>query len=586
MADIRNSEISLTIFPFENLTDQNGLAVFCKSFHIDLVTELSRFQQFRIMPVESNQNGQLSDYSIKGSFRHQNDVLKINAQLVNNEKNHVAWADHYEGSKDSIFMFQEEILRQIVSTLQQQLNHDLLIHIRKKSPLNLTAYEYWLYGMEELKKGTIEADEKARADFQKAIEIDPNYSLAYSGMSLSYFNEWSCQLWERWDICQREAFAWAKKAIELNEQNYVAALVLGRVYLYEGEYGVAEHYLRSALRLNPNDSDNLNQLAACFVYLGYLDEAEALYNKVLQLNPLRVRNYHHVGSFIAFEKGQFEKAITLGLGANSPWVDSPAMMAAAYYEIGDLENMRKWWQLYLQEFVKKIAVVGKLDVSHALQWIIDVSPYKGKSRLLPFWEFIGGKEAASSERKFLKTTAPDKNYFLKEDEIWQIAYEGKLVLLPEVKGFHDLLKLLGHPEKQFHCTELMGGGLHMQSEPAFDEKARRSYQRKIRELEEEIRWSENNNDLQRTATLHKEYDNIVDHLTSSLGLRGKVRKTHDVLDKTRSAVTWRIRNTIQKIEKVHPLLAKHLSVSIRTGLFCAYNPEKPVRWITGKNFSA
>ena len=122
----------------------------------------------------------------------------------------------------------------------------------------------------------------------------------------------------------------------------------------------------------------------------------------------------------------------------------------------------------------------------------------------------------------------------------------------------------------------------MQSEPAFDEKARRSYQRKIRELEEEIRWSENNNDLQRTATLHQEYDNIVDHLTSSLGLRGKVRKTHDVLDKTRSAVTWRIRNTIQKIEKVHPLLAKHLSVSIRTGLFCAYNPEKPVRWITGK----
>jgi hypothetical protein len=158
--------------------------------------------------------------------------------------------------------------------------------------------------------------------------------------------------------------------------------------------------------------------------------------------------------------------------------------------------------------------------------------------------------------------------------------------LPEVKGFYDLLKLLANPEKQFHCTELMGAGLVMSAELVFDEKAKRSYQKKILELEEEIRWSENNNDLQRTATLHKEYDNIVDHLTSSLGLRGKIRKTHDVLDKTRSAVTWRIRNTIQKIEKVHPMLAKHLSASIKTGIFCVYNPEKQVRWITGANFSS
>jgi tetratricopeptide (TPR) repeat protein len=278
--------------------------------------------------------------------------------------------------------------------------------------------------MEELKKRTLDADENARAEFQKAIEIDPTYSLAYSGISLSYFNEWSCQLWERWDICQREAFAWAKKAIELNEQNYVAALVLGRVYLYEGEYGIAEHYLRSALRLNPNDTENLYQLASCFVFLGHLDEAESLYERVLALNPLNVRNYFHVGSLIAFEKGQFEKAISLGLNAKSPWVDSPGMMAAAYYELGDFESMHKWWQLYLQEFQKKIVNANKHESVEPLQWIINVSPYKGKSRLLPFWEFVGGKAAASSERKYLRTTPPDKTFFLILDVIWKVSYEG------------------------------------------------------------------------------------------------------------------------------------------------------------------
>jgi hypothetical protein len=440
--------------------------------------------------------------------------------------------------------------------------------------------------MEELKKGTIEADEQARVEFKKAIEIDPTYSLAYSGMSLSYFNEWSCQLWERWDLCQREAFAWAKKAIDLNEQNYVASLVLGRVYLFEGQYTLAEHYLRHALRLNPNDTDNLYQLASCFVYLGQLDEAQALYEKVLQLNPLNVRKYHHVGCLIAFELGDFEKAVSLGLSAKSPWVDSPATVAAAYCELGDFDNMYKWWNIFLLEFQKKIVKEGKTDGIEGLQWIINISPYKGETRHRRFWEFIGGKKAATSPREFSTATPPDKNYFLKEAEIWQISYEGKQVLLSEVKGLHDLLKLLGHPEKQFHVTELMGGGVTMNGEMVFDEKAKRSYRQKMLELQEEIKSCEDNNDHQRTASLHKEYDDIVDHLMTSIGLRGKIRRTHDVLDKTRSAVTWRIRNSIQKIEKVHPILAKHLSASIKTGLFCAYNPEKPVRWITSVDFSS
>ena len=581
--DIRNSEVSLAIFPFENLTDHNDMAVFCKSFYVDLVTELSRFQQFRIIPHASVQDDVVADYSINGSFRHRDGLWRINAQLINNRNSHVAWAERFEGDKNSIFCIQEEILRQIVSILQQELNRDLLIHIRKKSPVKLTAYENWLYGMEELKKVTIEADEKARIEFQKAMEIDPGYSLAYSGMSLTYFNEWSCQLWERWEVSCRGAFEWAKKAIDLNDQNYVAALVLGRVYLYEGEYEIAEHYLRQALHLNPNDIDNLIQLASCFVYLEHLDEAEKLYLKVLQLNGRRGRRYNHVGLLIAFEKGEFKKTIELGLGINSPWVDSPAMMAAAYYELGDYENMHRWWELYLEEFQKKI-VKAKADAAQGLQWIINVSPYKGKSRQLPFWEFIGGKEAAKSDRVFLKATAMTKNYFLKQDEIWQISYEGKQVLMSEVKGLHDLVKLLAQPDRQFHCTELMGGSLVTKSEPVFDERARRSYQKKIIELQEEIRWSEDNNDLQRSTTLHQEYDDIVYHLTSSLGLRGKIRKSHDILEKTRSAVTWRIRNTIQKIEKVHPILAKHLSASIKTGILCAYNPEKPVQWTTAGDF--
>lgn len=585
MRDVtRQNEITLAIYPFENIAEGNGLDVFCRSFQMDLVTELSRFRQFRIMTPSSLREEATpdADYTIRGSFYSYQDRLKINARLMNNLSNHVAWADSFEGSKESIFSIQEDLLTRVVSTLQQQLNYDLLTFIRKKTRIDLTAYEHWLYGMEALKKGSLEADEKARAHFQRAIEIDPGYPLAYSGMSMTYFNEWSCQLWERWEVSQKGAYEWAHKAFELDEQNYVAACVLGRVYLYEGKYEMCEYYLRRALRLNPNDTDNLVQIASCFVFLGYPDEADELYRRVLQLNPLYAESYRHIGAFIAFERGLYDQCLALGANVSAPWIDFPGVMAAAYYYTGDIENMRRSWQIFIDDFEKKILKGPLTEERQAVQWIMNVNPYKGKSNLIPFWEYISGKKIPLSIREFPKAvTVSHQNYFLKENEVWQISFEGTLIHLTEVKGFYDVVKLLENPEKQFHCLELFGSGLIMSAEPVFDEKAKRSYQKRIASLQEEIRLCEEHNDLHRTAALRKEYDDIIDHLSTSLGLGKKVRVANDPVDKTRSAVTWRIRNAIQKIRKANPSLGKHLALSIKTGLFCSYTPERPVEWLAG-----
>jgi tetratricopeptide (TPR) repeat protein len=433
--------------------------------------------------------------------------------------------------------------------------------------------------MEELKKGSLESDERARSHFQQAINLDPAFSLAYSGMSLTYFNEWSCQLWDRWEVSQKGAYEWARKAIYLDEQNYVACLVLGRVYLYEAEYKLAEHYLRRALRLNPNDLDNLIHTASCFVYLGYQEEAEELYQKVLQLHPLNSKTYHYIGSFIAFERGRFEECIALGAGSSSPWIDTPAVLAAAYYALGDLVNMEKYWAMFLKRFQEKIAKGESVAPETAAQWFIDVSPYKHTSRMRPFLEYIGKKQIFAPRQFYRTATDSAQHYFLKEGELWVLMFDGKSIRMPEVKGLYDLAKLIQYPEKPVHCTELMGGGVVSKPVPVLDEKAKRVYRKKILELQEEIQYSERNNDLLRTTQLQQEYDHVVSHLATSLGLHGRTRKVSGELEKVRSAVTWRIRHAIQKIKKNHPALGKHLSMSIKTGILCRYAPEKPMAWI-------
>ena len=71
--------------------------------------------------------------------------------------------------------------------------------------------------MDQLRKGTPQADQKARMIFEQALAIDPHYSRAYAGLPLSFFNEWSCQLWEYWKDTERHAYKYAKRAIELDE---------------------------------------------------------------------------------------------------------------------------------------------------------------------------------------------------------------------------------------------------------------------------------------------------------------------------------------------------------------------------------
>ena len=67
-------------------------------------------------------------------------------------------------------------------------------------------------------------------------------------------------------------------------------------------------------------------------------------------------------------------------------------------------------------------------------------------------------------------------------------------------------------------------------------------------------------------------------LRKATGLGGRDRRTGDTSERARSAVTWRIRHAIRKLEAVHPALARHLRASIKTGAFCSYEPEKETHW--------
>jgi TolB-like protein len=586
-----NKEITIAVLPFKILTEDESLSPVINGFTEDLIVNFSKFIGLSVISQYSTQHIRDisekevikllgADYLITGSFRAYSGGVRIGVQLVRFSDGKVVFAGNHDETIKSILESEDIITRQIVSVLQQQIDYDLLSYSYRKESVSLAAYENWLVGMNLLKKGSLESDLEARRYFEAALKINPHFARAYTGISLSYFNEWSCQLWNRWDISRKGAHEYALKAIEYDENDYVSLAVLGRTFLYLGEYHKAEHCLRKSLRMNPSDADNLILIAFCLVYLDYVEEAEALYLKAKELNPLHPDVYFPHASFIYFEKGDFKKSVELGekVSDYSIWTDFSAFLAAAHYHLGDLEKMETCWRSYKEVYERNIEKGKQATDLKAVEWQMRVNPYKEKTRLEPFWDFMRKGDKMNKDPKPEKDplAAPT---FLKKNDMWEISFQEDTILLRDVKGFHDIRRLLAAPEQEIHCSELMGSALLDQTAPeTFDHKARESYKKRIISLKSEISEAEEMGNSVELFTLREEYEKILDHVSGSLGLTGKARKLGSTVEKARTAVTWRIRSGISKIKQEHPILGKHLSISIKTGTFCSYKPETVIHW--------
>jgi TolB-like protein len=592
--------IRLAVLPFDNLTGDVEQDYFSRGFVEDLIIDLSRFSNLEIIsshtslsldssgPDEKQSAKKMgADFILKGTLRKLGDKLRISTQLVDPFHEHTLWGERYDAPLETVFDIQDNIIEKVVSTLSIQIESSILSAARKKPDTQLQSYDYWLKGYEFLRQGTLQGDAKARALFNNSLKIDPHYGRAYAGLSLSYFNEWSCQLWKRWDENEAMAYKYALEASKYDQTDHLIQMVLGRVLLYRREFDQAAKHLERAFELNQNDADNLVQLAGSMALLGDADKGIQLFEKALKLNPNNDDWYNVFGTLAYFVKGDYDRLIEITRNVSPTIsVDMPAYMAAAYAYLGDQEKAKYYAQIYLRTFKEKITYGREPESGEPLNWILHVNPFRNESdvdHLKKGLQLAGLEEIDISDIDELqseKTIAePQINVFRKTDSLWEFRFANKTVKLPEVKGFSDLIYLISRQNEKVHCSELMGGPVIFQDgEEILDTQAKDDYKKRLLELQEELEEAEEMNDLGRSERLHLEFDQLTDQLAKAMGIGGRTRKIGSSTEKARTAVTWRIRSAIQKIDTLHPQLAKHLSNTIQTGTFCMYSPENEQLW--------
>jgi len=190
---------SIAVLPFNNMSDDPEQEYFSDGMTDDIITDLSKISGLMVIssnstftykgkeikiPVIAKELG--VKYVLEGSIRRAGDEVRINAQLIDAVTDHHVWADRFDGKNESIFALQDKITERIVSALAVKLSASEKKVTTEKGTNNMVAYDTFLKGMSHMRKFTPKDLVKAIEYFEKAIELDPNYSEAYANIANIY----------------------------------------------------------------------------------------------------------------------------------------------------------------------------------------------------------------------------------------------------------------------------------------------------------------------------------------------------------------------------------------------------------------
>ena len=221
------------------------------------------------------------------------------------------------------------------------------------------------------------------------------------------------------------------------------------------------------------------------------------------------------------------------------------------------------------------------EPGEAARWFADYNPFRREADLAFCLDGLRLVDAAPSATP-APAVAEEEAALRAEPGGWAVAFAGAEARLGALKGIEDLRRLLAYPGEEVHCLDLAGRAEEaFAGDAALDARGRAEIKARIRDLQEDLAEAEDRNDAGRAERLRGELDALVEALSRALGLGGRTRRFGSLAERARSSVTWRIRHAIRQAGRAHPTFGRHLENAVRTGTFCSYRPERPIRWRFG-----
>ena len=350
---------SIAVLPFQNMSGDPEQEYFSDGMTEDLITDLSKVSGLFVIARNSSfaYKGRSVNvqeigrdlgvrFVLEGSVRKAGNRVRITAQLIDAGSGGHLWAERFDRDLTDIFSTQDEVVEKIVGMLAVTLTRGEEQRLRRHGTGNVEAYESWLRARELLTRGTRESVAQSRAMYRRAIEIDLNFARPHAGLALAaisdYVSGWAPDPAQALDEAER----WARRAVELSDQEPVSHLALGAVLLWRRDHEGALAESRRMMALDPNFAQGYTATGLALMYAGRAAEALEPIAMAMRLDPLYPSMVLHFLAQANFSLGKYEIAAQQLVDriARTPGTDASRMLLASCYgHLGRTEDARAAW---------------------------------------------------------------------------------------------------------------------------------------------------------------------------------------------------------------------------------------------------
>ena len=293
---------SIAVLPFANMSPDRDNEYFSDGLSEEIITTLSQIEglqvtartsafAFRGVGQDIRSIGERLNVGtiLEGSVRRAGNRVRVTAQLINVADGFHLWSERYDRELTDVFDIQEGIARAIAEKLRIRLTQTPSQPLVRRYTDDIEAYDLYLKGQYNLHGFTPEALARARTCFEMAIRQDPDYALAYVGLSYHY----GALAWfgiQPPRVTMPTALEMARRALQIDDSLAEGHMILGVVQILSNyDWVEGERNLLRALALNPSSTIVGENYAMHFLApLGRLDEALERLDGLLRLDPLSV----------------------------------------------------------------------------------------------------------------------------------------------------------------------------------------------------------------------------------------------------------------------------------------------------------
>ncbi len=310
---VRAERPSVAVLYLHNMSDDEQDEYFAAGMTEDIITQLSKISGLRVISrseMEQFRNQPVSiravadklkvDYIMEGAVRKQGNTVRITCQLIQADDGFHVWADSYDRDMQDLFDIQADVAREVATALEVALAPAELEEIDKKPTLDVRAYNYYLQGREYYFGHATNREylELAIGMFERALEVDSNFALAYAGLSDCYSSYVAFVIDVKMSWLE-EAERAAQKALSLDPDLAEAHRALSRLYSVQGKTEEAIKAAERAVEANPHYAEAWRLLANWYMGAQRYAEAEEAFLRAMEVKPTEsglftglIRLYH------------------------------------------------------------------------------------------------------------------------------------------------------------------------------------------------------------------------------------------------------------------------------------------------------